>query len=101
MKKKRAYPKAKPGKMGGGYAMGSRGSMHSGGAMGAGPKAPSANSKAARVKKHTGGAKTNNRGSMGKPPRQGRGHVTTRKRKGMGRDEFISKAEEALGDTEF
>jgi hypothetical protein len=86
--------------------IGMRVGEHSGGALGPGPHAPSTHTKAARVRKQSGGKRT----AKGKLPRRSRhgdargGRMRKRPPKmdqSVSRDDFISHAEEALGDTEF
>lgn len=86
--------------------LGARVGEHSGGATGPGPHAPSTHTKAARVRKRSGGART----AKGKLPRRSRhgdarggtmGKRPPKMDKSVSRDDFINHAEEALGDTEF
>lgn len=86
--------------------LGMRVGEHSGGALGPGPHAPSTHTKQARVRKQSGGKRT----AKGKLPRRSRpgdkrggkmGKRPPKMDKSISRDDFITSAEEALGDTEF
>jgi len=84
----------------------SRAGMHSGGAMGNGPHAPSTHGPKAKVHKVSGGKRTNKgKLPMRSHPRDRRGGRMGRRAPKMdhslNREDFINRAEEALGDTEF
>ena len=88
------------------HGRGAKGGMHSGGAKGEGPHAPSTHTPKAKVHKVSGGKRT----GKGKLPRRSHprdrrgGKMGKRAPKmdaGLSREDFINRAEEAMGDTEF
>jgi len=88
------------------HGMSSRAGMHSGGAHEAGPHAPSTHSAKAKVHKVSGGKRTGKgKLPMRSRPRDHRGGKMGKRApkmdRSLNREDFINRAEEALGDTEF